>query len=230
MAFRRVPFAELNPGALLSEDIFAPGKRGGTPLFSHDLRLSAHAIAQIRSRFTDRESLLVIEEGEAGGAGLRGLVRRSESSAEASTALSMVDLAALQREDLDKTTVLAVVQPLFERLEFRQTATSLREHHTNAAKLMGSLIETGTVDEKATLKLANQVTHRLVVDKEHIDPSLLFMVQLKDWDPSTFDHSADVALFTVLVASRIADDFAEQASLFTGGLLHDIGKFIYAKL
>ena len=100
---------------------------------------------------------------------------------------------------------------------------------SKVTSVLTAFTNTGRMDEEKIMNIAQEITSDLIEGTEYIDLSLLFLVELEEWDRVTFNHSFDVGVLTLFVASHMSDQYDELTSLFIGGVLHDIGKYIYSK-
>ncbi|HOJ49691.1 MAG TPA: HD domain-containing protein [Spirochaetota bacterium] len=85
------------------------------------------------------------------------------------------------------------------------------------------------INDEKFINIAKYVIENLsALEIDHI-PEFIYLIELEKWHPDTFNHSIDVAFFTLYIASQITTDKEELMSIFLGGLLHDIGKYIRYK-
>ena len=233
---KRVGIKELAPGMQLGEDLYF--KRGGlgVPLFSRGVELTAKNIDQIQRFFSGITSILVQDAGVAGVTSSSPVEQHQSVSAPPPEApqeerpKQALDGRQLVDGSFDKPGVDALIAATVrERPEFQYTKAKFTEYFSQVGGLLQSFSNTGTLDQQDVAELAWQVTSEFHEAPQYFDPSLLYLVQIEDWDQGTFNHSFDVAVLTLLTASRMSDQFEELTALFIAGLLHDVGKFIYSK-
>lgn len=88
---------------------------------------------------------------------------------------------------------------------------------------------THKLNDKKIISISNRLIKTLKVKNEDFNPTLIYLVELENWDQITFNHSFDVAIICLAFVSSFTNDIEEITSLFIGALVHDIGKFLYAK-
>ena len=238
---KRVAIKELAPGMQLGEDLFFQRGGLGVPLFSRGVELTEKNISQIKRFFSAITSILVQDDGAVptqqptAGSTNREAQKADLAAGEEPADEQTADEAPISAQQLveatfDKQSVDALISSTMrERPEFQYTKAKFTEYFSQVGGLLQSFSNSGTLDQQDVAELVRQVTAEFHEAPEYFDPSLLYLVQIEDWDQGTFNHSFDVALLTLMTASRLTDQFEELTSLFIAGLLHDVGKFIYSK-
>ena len=253
---KRVGIKELAPGMQLGEDLFFQRGGLGVPLFSRGVQLTEKSIGQIQRFFSTVTSILVQDDAAVAAVADRGeqavdvpapapaTDAGARAGARAGAERASVAASARENEEhespiaaqqlveatFDKQSVDALISATMrERPEFQYTKAKFTEYFSQVGGLLQSFSNSGTLDQQDVAELARQVTSEFHEAPQYFDPSLLYLVQIEDWDQGTFNHSFDVAVLTLLTASRMTDQFEELTALFIAGLLHDVGKFIYSK-
>ncbi len=236
----RVAAKELKPGMYLAEDLFQPGNRN-IPLFSNGVMLTEKNIQQIQNLFGDDHDVLVIELGETISLATKGKTEPKQAVTTDDNGGSPVERSssfALEGapEDIGKggfepaDIVGQYKDNLFKLPEYQNATKFFKTYYSNVGSILTTFSETGQIEEDTVVDLAQSAVSQVLSGTEYFDPSLLYLVEIEQWDETTFNHSFDVGVFVLIVASKMGDQFEELTSLFIAGLLHDIGKFIYSKL
>ncbi|GEM_PF-2181414 len=242
---RKVPIRNLEPGMHLGEDLFRMNDRAKkVPLFSFGILLTERNIAQIQRLFPNGMLVNVFDRDEL-------VVRRKLSSLDSKAQSS---LSAEQQENQQLTVrkkrmftspipydqlktgeypkekvVKMFSDSIMEKNVYKNTKKKVVSYLSKVTSVLSAFTSTGRMNEERVMDVAQEITSDLVEGTDYIDLSLLFLVELEEWDRVTFNHSFDVGVLTLLVASHMSDQYEELTSLFIAGVLHDIGKFIYSK-
>jgi HD-GYP domain-containing protein (c-di-GMP phosphodiesterase class II) len=114
---------------------------------------------------------------------------------------------------------------------YRQTKTLIHNLKNDVRESFNFLLSQNEIEDKKFIAIAHKVLESMNLDKSNpeINPGYLYLIELENWHPDTFNHSIDVAFFTLLIASQLTNHKGELTSLFLGGLLHDIGKYVHYK-
>ena len=227
----------------LAEDLFHPKTKDRTvPLFSNGIQLSDERIQQIRRMYGDDYPVLIIEVGETislvaktGEKRKAAPVKQGESAAETGErsfsfaldgAAQDIVKGSFERDDI----VRQYKDNLFTQPQYKNAQQFFKTYYSNVGSILTTFSETGQIEEEKVLDMAHTAVAQVLSGTDYFDPSLLYLVEIEQWDETTFNHSFDVGVFVLIVASKMGDQFEELTSLFIAGLLHDIGKFIYSKL
>ncbi|NOY09129.1 MAG: HD domain-containing protein [Spirochaetes bacterium] len=240
---KKIPISGLEPGMRLAEDLFRVGDRQKrVPLFSYGILLTEKNIMQIKRLFPSENFINVFDKAELMGY----LDSKDKETPEIENAEKKVfkipvkqklmftkpipyDL--LMKGDFSREKAAGMFNDsIFRNPVYRNTKKIFKSYFSRVTSMLSSFITTGDINETEVMNVAQSITSDLVEGTEYFDPSLVYLVELEEWDQTTFNHSFDVGVITLYVASYISDQYEELTSLFIAGLLHDIGKFIYSKL
>ena len=108
--------------------------------------------------------------------------------------------------------------------KYKTSPVTVSEHHlrTTYKKVIGRLTRNGrlgeTLNETELLSRVEELYIQLVSDQT----VYLLLEELQTWHPSSYDHSVDVFLLSVLLGTKLKLPELDRFAL--GCLLHDIGK------
>ncbi len=136
----------------------------------------------------------------------------------------------LVRGDFSRESAVEMVKDsILQSRTYKNTKKKIKNYISNVNSILKSFINTGKLNENFVMETAHSITSDILEGAEFFDLSLIYLIELEEWDRVTFNHSFDVGVLTLFTASFMSDKYEELTSLFIGGLLHDIGKFIYSK-
>ena len=247
---RKIPVGDLEPGMHLGEDLFrASDRRKRVPLFSYGILLTEKNIQQIQRLFEpgnfvyvfDKDELKIIPERK----GINAFDSKETDKEKAKEKKEEEYIVPAKQKlmftkpvpyDLLKNggfrrekAVDMYNDSIFQSEIYKNTKKIFKNYFSKVSSVLSSFVSTGAIDEAGVMNVAQAITSDLVEGTDYFDPSLVYMVELEEWDQTTFNHSFDVGVITLFVASHISDQYEELTSLFIAGLLHDVGKFIYSK-
>ncbi len=120
-----------------------------------------------------------------------------------------------------------IVKNVFaNKQDFQTTKKMVEMLKENVSESFDFLIAHNEINDKKFLQEASKVVKTIDAEEKLVNPGYLYLIELEKWHPDTYNHSIDVAFFTLLLASQFTNDVGELTSLFLGGLLHDIGKYV----
>ncbi len=224
---RKVPIKDLKPGMQLGEDLYRVGdKLKRTPLFSYGIFLTEKSVQQIKRLFPSTRFVKIID-GELSveektvpvfPVNRRTMFARPIPYEELVTGNFSREMAVEMFAD-----------SILQFKVYRNTKKKIKRYISNVSSILEAFINTGKLNENFVMETAQAITSDVLEGADFFDLSLIYLVELEEWDRVTFNHSFDVGVLTLFVASFMSDQYEELTSLFIGGLLHDIGKFIYSK-
>lgn len=216
----RVPVQNLQPGMVLGEDIYS---KDALVLISRGKSLDLKIIESIKNRFPEMDSVLIFKEDKS----KNGISIQSPISL---STVSPVDSSTINFKNLTLDDIQSLVQDIFSnKREYQETRRLINELKSDISEGFELLIENHEINDEKFLSIAKKVLSFIQAEKNTVNPGYLYLIELEHWHPDTFNHSIDVAFFTLFIASQFTNDAGELSSLFLGGLLHDIGKYMYFK-
>lgn len=99
-----------------------------------------------------------------------------------------------------------------------------RATYTGAVSLMREIDRLIRANRQASAAKVKGVVRSLVDNALSNQHAMLQLTGLKNYDEYTFFHSANVAILSLALGSKITSDYRFLTSLGVGALLHDIGK------
>ena len=252
----KIPVKELKPGMYLAEDLF--DRTQNIPLFSNGIQLNDKNIQQIQKHFDEdysvsvivmEESIAFVKDKHSTSAINMPLPQKKEQKKEEATVKTphkepppekapsekkeekTINAQDVAKGDFQREDALDLFKDnLLKTPEYQNSKSFVNTYFHNVGSILTTFSKTGDINEGEVLDLAHNAVNEIQSETGYFDPSLLYLVQIEQWDPTTYQHSFDVATFTLVVATKIGSQFEELTSLFIAGLLHDIGKFIYSKM
>ncbi len=232
---KKVPIKDLVPGMQLGEDLYREGDRlKRTPLFSYGIFLTERSVEQIK-RFFPSTRFVKIIDGE-----LSIEERRDDSVVGKSVPQFPVNKRTMLTKPIPYEELLSgnfsrlsavemFEDSILQSKIYKNTKKKIKKYISNVNSILEAFINTGKLNENFVMETAQSITSDILEGNNFFDLSLVYLVELEEWDKITFNHSFDVGVLTLFSASFMSDQYEELTSLFIGGLLHDVGKFIYSK-
>jgi HD-GYP domain-containing protein (c-di-GMP phosphodiesterase class II) len=208
--YKRIDLAQAQEGMILAQDITA---QDGRVLIACGMRLEEKQIQYLKIHFP--ETTLAIADLE-----------RVESEPLKKNQQDQIrNIHSLSLED-----VQSIIQDVFyHKKDFETTKKILETLKQDIKEAFEFLALNHEINDKKFVEIANNLIESIIIQKELANPGYLYLIEMEKWHPDTFNHSIDVAFFTLYLASQFTHDMGELNSLFLGGLLHDIGKYVYFK-
>lgn len=111
--------------------------------------------------------------------------------------------------------------------DYQITKELLEKVQKGVKEAFDFLITHNEIEDKKFIQIAHQVIRYFELEKQIINPAYLYLIELEKWHHNTLNHSIDVAFYTLFMVSHFSNHLGELNSVFLGGLLHDIGKYLY---
>lgn len=243
---RKILVSNLEPGMHLGEDLFrATDRRKRVPLFSYGILLTEKNIKQMQKLFEPGKFVYVFDKTDLKMmSASKGIKPSSSEKSNKKDEEEIFKIPAkhmllftkpipydqLKNGDFSREKAIGMYNDsIFQSEIYKNTKKIFKNYFSKVTSVLSSFVSTGAIDETGVMNVAQAITSDLVEGTNYFDPSLVYMVELAEWDQTTFNHSFDVGVITLFVASYISDQYEELSSLFIAGLLHDVGKFIYSK-
>ncbi len=144
------------------------------------------------------------------------------------------ELKTIQKQNyysLTRDTVTKLYKNVFTKKEiFIKTKEKLLSAFNKLSGILKEFQTTNKLDDKLIFDVGRKLANIVNKKEESFEPALVYIIELEEWDSITFSHSFDVAAISLAFAASFTDDAGQLASFFVSGLMHDIGKLLYAKI
>lgn len=189
---------QLKPGMVLGQDILG---RDAMVLIARGKELDQRLIDLISQKLGDEKEVLIYYPD--------------------------TNTEAQERSVKEMEKLRIIVENIFsKRPDFEETKQMVQKVQKNIEDAIDYLKEKGEVNDVEFYNISKNVVANFSEKQSQLNPGLLYLVEMEKWHPETFNHSIDVAFFTLLIASALESDQNKLNAYFLGGLLHDIGKFV----
>lgn len=226
--YKKVKVKALLEGMILGQDIL--GGRGQV-LISRGKRIDSSLLNYLDKNFSGEDFIVIHQDEEAVSFGL-------DASFDDSNLVHASDLQAVEKNyspmPSDCELSLAQTQDIIKNVfsskeEFKATKALVSRLKEDVVLMTEGFIKTGDIQDRDFTEIAENVVGSIDNNLESINPAYLYLLEMEKWDPSTFNHSIEVAFFSLSIANSFSKHKGELTSFFLAGLLHDIGKYIYYK-
>jgi len=201
---KKININELEKGMVLAEDFYSHDLK---VLISKGKELDAHLVKYIKEKSNKAYIVIYIEDKEG------PILNNNKTEIK-------------EEKEIHIDTIVSI----FKDNEMYQKALENYNKIKKGIKEAFDFLETNNeVNDEKFISTAKYVIENLSELEIHHIPEFLYIIELEKWHPDTFNHSIDVAFFSLYIASQLTNDKEELMSIFLGGLLHDIGKYIRYK-
>ena len=214
---KKIVLNELLPGHVLGEDIFG---KNGRVIIARGHVLSGKEIEFLKGHFLENQTIVIYEEGNK---------NFPNESHEISPFKKEAITVETDSQYNSKTLTIQQIQNIIKdgfasREDYQTTKKAIEIIKRDVSEAFDFLTINNEINDKKFQETANKIIRSFQKNQEEINFEYLYLIELENWHPDTFNHSIDVAFFTLYIASQMTTDLTELESLFIGGLLHDIGK------
>ena len=210
---KKILIKDLTAGMILGEDIF---RNERTILIGKGITLDNATIKNLQRIFDPSKEISIYYKNDIAKAEIKEPLTKQKTN----SSNKHIQLDDIQNIIKDK---------FASREDYQETKKLLTKIKNNVKEGFDFLFSHNEINDEYFVHLAKDVLDEIDLEKNLFNPGLIYLIELENWHPDTFNHSIDVAFFTLYIASQITQNVEELSSLFLGGLLHDIGKFIKYK-
>lgn len=237
---KKIQMQELKPQMILGEDILG---KDAMVILGRGFVLDAKTIKTLLERYSpDKEVVIFIDEREevleeppseeppfpvSSKSG-----QSSEKTFSINTCPQSKNLIEIKFDGYVDNIPLENIQKMVKSVfakkdDYQATKEAVEMLRKDVGEAFEFLVLHNEINDKKFLDISSKVVRAINSEEKIVNPGYLYLIELEKWHPDTYNHSIDVAFFSLLIATHMSADLGELSSLFLGGLLHDIGKFVY---
>jgi putative nucleotidyltransferase with HDIG domain len=126
--------------------------------------------------------------------------------------------------NFEKLVALDLAEDVYEVMEEEEGSLVARSSYEGALECMESVEHDVLANRPLNANALQVVVSRLLGDFMNDRDAVMGIVSIKNYDEYLFHHSVNVAITSLLIASKLSLDEKVTKVVGIGGLLHDIGK------
>ena len=232
---KRIKISELKSGSILAENIYRSkdviSASNEIPIIAKGTVLTEEIVNKLKKILSSDETIEIVSE-KPPALNINQLI---ENNSNIKNSVNVQNPCSNEEShDHDEAyTYYEVLElykkSIFQKEIYQKTKTRLNDAFTKVIDAMQSFINTKTFSDETISGIGRSLAKILTKDDSEFDPSLVYLVEIENWDETTFNHSFDVATMALAFGLALHSNTEELASLFIAGIMHDIGKYFYAK-